>query len=87
MTPIVSLIMTVHNRELHLGLAIESVLIQSFPDFELIIWDDGSSDRSVEIARHYAQRDSRIRLFTALHQGCKIAQTSGSCPFLVTEVQ
>jgi glycosyltransferase involved in cell wall biosynthesis len=69
MSPIVSLIMTVHNRELYLGLAIESVLIQTFPDFELIIWDDGSSDRSVEIARHYAQRDSRIRLFTAPHQG------------------
>jgi glycosyltransferase involved in cell wall biosynthesis len=68
-SPSVSLIMTVHNREVYLGLAIESVLIQSFSDFELIIWDDGSSDRSVEIARHYAQRDSRIRLFTAAHQG------------------
>jgi glycosyltransferase involved in cell wall biosynthesis len=44
--------MTVHNRELYLGLAIESILIQTLPDFELMIWDDGSSDRSADIARH-----------------------------------
>lgn len=68
-SPSVSLIMTVYNREIYLGLAIESVLVQTFTDFELIIWDDGSTDRSIEIARHYASRDPRIRVFAAAHQG------------------
>jgi glycosyltransferase involved in cell wall biosynthesis len=68
-TPTVSLIMTVHNREAFLGLAIESILVQTFSHFELILWDDGSTDQSLEIARHYAQHDPRIRLFAAPHQG------------------
>jgi glycosyltransferase involved in cell wall biosynthesis len=69
MTPIVSLIMTVPNRESFLGLAIESILVQSFPHFELIVWDDGSSDRSVAVAQHYANRDPRLRVIAAAHQG------------------
>jgi glycosyltransferase involved in cell wall biosynthesis len=67
--PTVSLIMTVYNREAFLGLAIESILVQTFAHFELLIWDDGSTDQSLEIARHYAQHDPRIRLFVAPHQG------------------
>ena len=44
MTPI-SIVMTVYNRERYLKAAIESVLAQTYPNFELIIWDDGSTDR------------------------------------------
>lgn len=79
-----SLIMTVYNRDRYLSAAIESVLAQTHPDFELLIWDDGSSDRSIEIARHYAHNDSRVRVVTAPHQGfttalrSAIAQTSGT---------
>jgi glycosyltransferase involved in cell wall biosynthesis len=69
MAPQTSLIMTVFNRERYLSDAIKSVLSQTQRDFELIIWDDGSSDRSVDIARHYAQQDQRVRLITAEHQG------------------
>ncbi|BAY66642.1 filamentous hemagglutinin outer membrane protein (plasmid) [Calothrix brevissima NIES-22] len=65
----ISLIMTVYNRERYLGFAIQSVLSQTYRDFELLIWDDGSTDRSVEIARHEAQFDQRVRLITAPHQG------------------
>jgi glycosyltransferase involved in cell wall biosynthesis len=64
-----SLIMTVYNRASYLGLAIESVLAQTFPHWELIIWDDGSTDNSVNIARHYAQQDKRIRVIAAPHRG------------------
>lgn len=70
MSPQTSLIMTVFNRERYLSDAIKSVLSQTQHDFELIIWDDGSSDRSVDIARHYVKNDARIRLITAEHQGC-----------------
>ena len=52
--------MPVHNGEPYLGAAIESILRQSFADFELLIIDDGSTDHSYEIARTYA--DPRIRL-------------------------
>lgn len=81
--PLVSLITTVYNREAHLSEMIESILSQSYSNFELIIWDDGSTDDSVEIARHYAAQDKRIRIIAAAHQGRVqalingVAQTTG----------
>ena len=62
MHPRVSVLMTAYNREEFIAEAIESVLAQTFTDFELIIVDDGSKDRTVEIARNYAARDSRIQV-------------------------
>ncbi|MEM9100597.1 MAG: glycosyltransferase family 2 protein, partial [Pseudomonadota bacterium] len=64
-----SLIMTVFNREDLVGEAIESALAQSDPDFELIIWDDGSTDGTLQIARRYASSDDRIRVFSDKNQG------------------
>lgn len=61
--PQVSVLMTVYNRAAYLADAVDSVLNSSFQDWELIIVDDQSQDRSVEIARAYALRDSRIRVF------------------------
>ncbi len=69
MSELVSVITTVYNRDRYLPKAIESVLTQTYPNFELIIWDDGSSDRSLEIARYYAQQDNRIRVIASTHQG------------------
>ncbi len=54
--------MTCYNREQFLAAAIESVLWQTFEDFELVIVDDRSTDGSVEIANRYASRDTRIRV-------------------------
>lgn len=62
--PLVSVIMPVYNTEKYVGQAIESVLSQTCPDFELLIVDDGSKDRSREICEEYRKKDSRIRLFT-----------------------
>ena len=61
--PLVSIIITVFNREKYLPTAIESVLAQTLADFELIIVDDLSTDRSVEIARGYECIDPRIKVF------------------------
>jgi len=62
-TPRVSVIMAVHNEERFLAEAVESVLAQSFEDFELIISDDGSTDQTPTLARALAERDpARIRL-------------------------
>jgi glycosyltransferase involved in cell wall biosynthesis len=60
MTPIVSVCVPSYNSEHHLAATIESVLAQSLEDFELIIVDDCSSDRSAEVARRFD--DPRIRV-------------------------
>ncbi|BAZ18968.1 filamentous hemagglutinin outer membrane protein (plasmid) [Calothrix sp. NIES-4071] len=65
----ISIIMTVYNRERYLEKAIKSVLAQTRPPFELLIWDDGSTDGSVEIALQYASYDPRVRVIAADHQG------------------
>ena len=67
--PIVSVIMSVYNAERYLAVAIESILIQTFRDFEFLIVDDGSTDRSPDILRSYAVRDDRIRLWNQPHRG------------------
>lgn len=59
----VSVLMTAYNREKYLGFAIESVLASSYQNWELIVVDDVSKDRSFEIASSYAEKDSRIRVF------------------------
>jgi glycosyltransferase involved in cell wall biosynthesis len=61
--PVVSVLMTAYNRENYIPEAIESVLASTYPDFELIVVDDGSSDRTVEIAQSYAAIDSRVKVF------------------------
>jgi glycosyltransferase involved in cell wall biosynthesis len=59
--PAISVAMSVYNGERFLPLAIESVLGQSFADFELLILDDGSTDGSAATIRRYAEADSRVR--------------------------
>ncbi|MBD2072823.1 CHAT domain-containing protein [Phormidium sp. FACHB-592] len=83
MAPLISLVMTTYNRERYVGAAIESVLQQTFTDFELLLWDDGSDDRSAAIADSFAQRDRRVRVVAASHRGrvaalqAAIAHTTG----------
>lgn len=58
----ISIGLPVYNGARYLGEAIDSILSQTFFDFELIISDNGSSDSTVEICRRYAADDSRVRL-------------------------
>lgn len=62
MTPRVSIGLPVFNGDRYLGSAIQSILDQSFEDFELIIRDNASTDRSEEIARGFAETDNRISI-------------------------
>ncbi|MBK7665077.1 MAG: glycosyltransferase family 2 protein [Sterolibacteriaceae bacterium] len=59
--PLVSIGLPVYNGQKYLRVAIDSVLAQSFEDFELIISDNGSTDATQEICQSYADRDRRIR--------------------------
>lgn len=80
--PIVSVLMSVYNGADYLQSAVESVLQQTWPLFEFIIVNDGSTDGSTEIMRKYKQRDSRIilveqenrGLIVSLNRGLEIAQ-------------
>lgn len=67
--PLVSIIIACFNGEPYLGDAVESCLGQTYLNIEIIIVDDGSADRSVEIAEKYASSDSRVKIFPALHKG------------------
>lgn len=80
--PRISVLLCVFNGQEFLAAAIESILKQTFTDFELLIIDDGSTDRSAEIAESYATQDSRVRvhrksntgLTDSLNLGIQLAQ-------------
>lgn len=59
--PAISVAMSVYNGERFLREAVDSILAQSFEDFEFLILDDGSTDESSAMIREYAARDSRVR--------------------------
>ncbi len=69
MAPLVSVLLPVYNAERYLAEAVESILRQSFSDFELLVIDDGSRDRSGQILQSFAQRDPRIRLLRRENRG------------------
>jgi len=69
--------MPVYNNERYLAAAVESILNQTFRDFEFIIIDDGSSDGSLQMLEQYAQKDSRIRLASRPNTGYTIALNEG----------
>ena len=76
-TPLVSVVMPVYNAEPYISHAIESILQQSFMDFEFIIIDDGSTDATWQIIQQYAEQDKRI---VTIHnsQNMKICQALNS---------
>lgn len=83
-TPMISVIIPVYNVEPYLCKCLDSVLSQSFSDYEVVLVDDGSTDGSAEICKAYQLRDSRIRysykenggLSSARNQGLEISQGS-----------
>lgn len=61
--PLVSVLMTAYNRERFIADAIESVMSSSYENWELIIVDDCSTDKTIEIAREYEKKDNRITVY------------------------
>jgi glycosyltransferase involved in cell wall biosynthesis len=73
----VSVVIPVHNGEKYLAQAIESVLGQTFRDFELLIVDDGSTDGTAAIIRSYTERDPRVRCLSQENRGVAAAGNRG----------
>lgn len=73
----VSIIMPVHDAQATLGDSIRSVLAQDYPEWELLIVDDGSTDNSVAIALEAAERDARIRVLSQDNRGPSVARNLG----------
>lgn len=73
----VSIIVPVYNREQYLCECVDSVLAQTFHDWELIIVDDGSTDSSGSIADRYAASDPRIRVYHVENGGLSSARNIG----------
>jgi len=65
----ISIVMPTWNRKDFIPQTIESVLCQTYKDFEFIIVDDGSTDGSVELIKKYAAKDKRIRFIQKTHTG------------------
>ena len=62
-SPKISVVMSVYNGSNFLAQSIEAILDQTFQDFEFIIIDDASTDKTPEIIKNYADKDSRIQAF------------------------
>ena len=83
MRPLISLVITSYNQSHYLKDAIATILAQTETNFELLIWDDGSTDDSVQMARNIAATDDRVTVVAAGHLGrgraleVAIAHTSG----------
>ena len=75
--PKVSIILPVYNKEEYLPAAFNSLLNQSYQDWELIVVDDGSTDTSGEIIEHFARQDPRITSLSQENRGVSAARNSG----------
>jgi len=77
MNPKISIIVPIYNVERYLKKSVDSILAQTFTDFELILVNDGSRDRSGEICDSYAQIDRRIKVIHQKNRGVSAARNAG----------
>ena len=75
--PAISVIVPVYKAEKYLHRCVDSLLAQTFQDFEVLLVDDGSPDRSGEICDEYAKKDSRVRVFHKENGGVSSARNVG----------
>lgn len=75
--PEISIIVPVYNTEKYLAQCLDSILDQTFGDFEVICINDGSTDSSLSILLEYANTDSRIKIINQSNQGVSISRNNG----------
>ena len=77
MNPIISIIVPVYNGDKYLSRCVDSILNQTFQDWELLLVDDGSTDKSGEICDEYAIKDKRTKAFHKKNGGVSSARNYG----------
>lgn len=77
MGPLVSVVMPTYNDEVFIACAIQSVLDQEYKNFELIVINDGSADKTSDIVYSFVQRDPRVKLYTQVNKGVSAARNKG----------
>ena len=75
--PSISVVMAVYNREKYVARAIESILVQTYNNFEFILVDDGSTDNSPNIIKQYANKDKRVRYIKQENNGLAHTRNTG----------
>jgi len=75
--PIISVILPVYNAENTVGVAMRSIINQTFTDFELLVIDDGSTDGTAGVVAEFVRVDSRIKILKLSHQGIVAALQEG----------
>jgi glycosyltransferase involved in cell wall biosynthesis len=75
--PLVSIIVPIYNAETYIPRCVDSILAQTFADFELLLVNDGSSDGSLDVCQQYAAKDSRVRVLDKPNGGVSSARNLG----------
>lgn len=75
--PLISVVAPVYNTSKYLRQCIESVINQSYENWELILVDDGATDESPLICDEYAKKESRIKVIHQRNQGLSVARNNG----------
>jgi glycosyltransferase involved in cell wall biosynthesis len=76
--PRFSVVVPAYNAEATIALTMQSVLSQSCGDFELLVVDDGSTDRTLEVVGELAEKDPRVRVLSKPNGGCAPARNFGA---------
>lgn len=75
--PLISIIIPIYNTASYLPRCLDSIMSQTFEDFELLLIDDGSTDESSQICDNYSELDERIRIFHKANEGVSVARNLG----------
>lgn len=78
--PNISIIVPVHNVEKLIRRSVDSILAQSFTDFEVLLIDDGSTDKSGEICVEYSMKDKRVHVYHKQNGGGKFCPSVWTRP-------
>lgn len=76
-TPLFSIVIPVYNSAKTIRECLESIVTQSFPDFEVIIVNDGSTDETAEIVKSFSENDTRIKLYSFPNSGVSETRRRG----------